>query len=417
MPDFDKDFKALNDQITAELAKISLVNEELRKEMAKKAPVERIEELIAKNAAGEISIKKLSDQLDAIQLSLKDKTIGQPVDVFNDLYKSYKEGKENYHKNKTPFEFELKGNPRMLLKTLDEAVELSQGVADHEVIIPTRKPGVEKPPDRQVLLQDVVAKGVTNSTRVTWVERSVRVDAAAPVLQDAQYATSNYTYIQNFASVEKIGTLVKVTAEALEDWDELLTQINNELFPALERQLENQIYQGNNAPPQLRGIIGVAGAYASAGMNASVLKANNFDAIIAAGNQLEENNYFPTYCFLPPALFNIMQTSKADSGGAYLIPPFASADRFFVGGIRTVKSNLMIAGSALIGDFSKVTLYMRRGITIRLWDQDANDPEFDRKTITASLRAAVVFPTVHQTAAGAFVYDQLSDIVSAILTV
>jgi hypothetical protein len=77
----------------------------------------------------------------------------------------------------------------------------------------------------------------------------------------------------------------------------------------------------------------------------------------------------------------------------------------------------MIAGSALIGDFSKVTLYMRRGITIRLWDQDANDPEFDRKTITASLRAAVVFPTVHQTAAGAFVYDQLSDIVSAILTV
>jgi len=411
----DKDFKALNDQITAELVKIAAVNTELTKELAKKAPVEKIEELIAKNAAGEVSIKKLSEQLDAIQLSLKDKTIGQPKSVFDELYKSYKEGKENYHKTKAPFEFELKGSPRMLLKTLDEATELSESVADHEVVLPMRTPGVEKLPDRRVLLQDAVARGVTGSTRVTWVERSARTDGTAPVLQDATYALSNFTYIQNFAPVEKIGTYVKVTSEALEDWDELLTQINNELFPSLERQLENQIYQGNNTPPQLRGIIGVAGAYASTGMDLSVLKANNMDAIVAAGNQLEENNYEPNYCFLPPALYNIMSTSKGDSGGAYLLPPFMS--NMSINGIRLVKSNLMIAGSILAGDFSKVTLYMRRGITIRLWDQDSTDPEFDRKTITASLRAAVKFPTVHQAATGAFVYDQIGDIVTAIGTV
>jgi HK97 family phage major capsid protein len=415
MENLDKDFKALNDQITSELAKMSGVNAELTKELAKKAPMERIEELIAKNAAGEISIKKLSDQLDALQLSLKDRSLGQPPSVFDALYKAYKEGKENYHKTKAPHEFELKGNPRMIFKTLDEATELSESVADHEVVLPMRTPGVERLPDRRVLLQDAMARGVTGGTRVTWIERSARVEGTAPVLQDATYALSNFTYIQNFASVEKIGTYVKVTSEALEDWDELLTQINNELFPSLERSLENECYSGTAIAPRMRGINPVAGAYASVGMNLGVLNANNMDAIVAAGNQLEENNYEPNYCFLPPALYNLMSTAKAVGGGSYLLPPFMS--NMSINGMKLVKSNLMVAGSILAGDFTKATLYMRRGITIRLWDQDSTDPEFDRKTITASLRAAVKFPTVHQGNTGAFVYDQAADIINAILTV
>jgi hypothetical protein len=65
----------------------------------------------------------------------------------------------------------------------------------------------------------------------------------------------------------------------------------------------------------------------------------------------------------------------------------------------------------LVGDFSKVTLYIRRGIEIKIWDQDSTDPEYDLKTITASVRAAVKFPAPH---AYAFVYDQFDDIISAI---
>jgi len=411
----DKDIKALTDQINAELAKVTAIGDELRKEIAKKAPAERIEELIGKQVKAEKDVKTISDQLDAVQLSLKDKTFGQPVAHYNELYKLYKENKANLKKKGSFLDFEFKGNPHMLFKTLDEPTELSDSVADHEVIIPMRTPGVEKLPDRQVLLRDAVSQGVTNSTRVTWVERSARTEGTAPVAEDAQYALSNFTYIQNFAAVEKIGTYVKVTAESLEDWDQLLTEIQNELFPSLERQIENQTYQGNNTPPQLRGIIGVAGVYASTGMNTSVLNANTFDAIIAAGNQLEENNYVPNYAFMSPAIFNIAQCGKGVTGGGYLMPPFASSDKTYIGGMRSVKSNLMVAGSVLVGDFSKVTLYMRRGITIRLWDQDSTDPEFDRKTITASVRCAVKFPTVHQGNTGAFVYDQVSDITTAIL--
>jgi HK97 family phage major capsid protein len=409
----DKDITALTNQINVELKKVSDSNATLVEEIKKKAPIEKIDDLIAKNTEGEKKIKSLSDQLDAIQLSLKDKTLGQPVSYFNEMYKAFKEQKSNLKKPGGQFSFELKGSPQMLFK-IDEPVDLSDAVADHEVIIPMRVPGVERPPFRRVLLQDVVQRGVTNSTRVTWVERSVDAGAAAPVNEDTQYALSDYTFIQNFAPVEKIGTYVKLTSEALEDWDQLLSEVRNELFPALEQQIENQIYQGNNAAPQIRGIIGVAGAYASVTMNAQVLNANYHDSVMAAANQLAENNYVANYCFMAPALYALMQTSKGINGGAYMIPPFASQNGLFIGGVQLVPSNLAVAGSVLVGDFTKYTLFTRRNITIQLWDQDSTDPEFDRKTITASCRVAGKFPTVHQAATGAFCYDQAADIITAI---
>ena len=58
-----------------------------------------------------------------------------------------------------------------------------------------------------------------------------------------------------------------------------------------------------------------------------------------------------------------------------------------------------------------MTLYLKRNIEIKIWDQDSTDPEYDLKTITASCRAAVKFPAP---AAYAFVYDTIADIKTAI---
>lgn len=411
----EQELKALQGQIQTELQKISGISAELRKEIDKKASSERIEELVNKHAAGEISIKKLSDQLDALELGLKDKKLGsKPVNLLSGFKTAFMASQKDAVRKGGSFEFDLKGNPKMYLKTLDEAVELSESVADHEVVLPFRTAGVEKLPDRQVLMMDAVTRGACTGTRVTWVERSARTDGAAPRLQDATLALSNYTFIQNFAQVESIGTYVKVTNEALEDWDQLEAEIRNELFPQLERQLENQLFQGSGVAPQLDGIITTGGAYASTGLNQKIKNANTFDAILAAANQCAENNYMANYAFLAPADYAAMIAGKADTSGAYLIPPFQAANGSYVAGVKVVQSNLIPAGQILVGDFSKVTLFLRRGITVRLWDQDSTDPEFERKTITAVLRAAVKFPTVHAGNTGAFVYDAIGDITNAI---
>ena len=420
----EKEIKALTDSIQAEVKKFNETTTELRgliEAKADKADQEKIEELVNKANAGEVSIKALSEQLDAIQLEMKDTSFGKPVSLFADFEKAYKEkGQKALLEGKDlkpggSFSFELKGDPRMLLKVsiIGTYTELSDSSLANAVIVPMRTPGVEKLPDRQVLMIDVVNRGMTGSNRVTWVERSARTEGTATVAEEGQYAQSDMTYIQKAAEVEKIGTYLKVTNEALEDWDEMLTQIKNELFPSVERALENQLYQGTGTTPQLDGIITTASAYASTSLNAKVKTPNHFDAIRAAANQIAEYNYIPTHAFLAPADFALMELAK-DSNGQYLLPPFVTAGGAQVAGIKIVPSNLITAGDVLVGDFSKVTLYIKRGIEVKIWDQDSTDPEYDLKTITASVRAAVKFPAPHLYA---FVYDTLADIEEAITEV
>jgi HK97 family phage major capsid protein len=410
-----KDLKVITDQINEEIKRMNGLYAEIQKEIVKKAPVERIEDLIKKNEASEVKLLSLSSQFDNLELKLKDRTIGnKKFSLFSDFEKAYKEkGKDLAKSPGGNFVFEMKGNPRYLLKasTIDEATELSDSDMGTAVVVPMRTPGVEALPDRRITLLDIMGRGVTGSNRVTWVERSARTEGAAAVTNDyGQYGQSDMTYIMKVAEVEKIGTFVKVTNEALEDWDELMTQIRNELFPMVERALESECYSGSGTAPHLDGIITTAKAYSSTALNKSIQSANNMDLIVAACNQLEEYNYFANYAMINPTDYRKMLLSKG-SDGNYVVPPFADPSRLAIDGVRPVRSNLVTAGQLLVGDFSKVTLYIKRNIEVKIWDQDSTDPEYDLKTITASVRAAVKFPTVHQYA---FVYDALADIQSAI---
>lgn len=409
--------KKLLDDIQAEIKSFNEAKADMQKAIDGKVGADEIKKLTDLYNAGKTNIETLSKQLDELQLQMKDHPLAKKAaDPFAGLKKAFDAKKTEVKAAGGMFSFDLKDvDPRMLFKasTIDTYTELSDSDMGTAVVVPMRTPGVEKLPDRAVLMLDVAQRGTTNSNRVTWVERSARTAAAASVAEGGQYAQSDLTYIMKAAEVEKIGTFIKVTNEALEDWDEMLTQIKNELLPMVERVLENQLYQGTGTTPQLDGIITTASAYASTSLNGSVTAPNTFDAIRAAANQIAEYNYVPNYAFIAPADFAKMEMAKG-SDGHYVMPPFVTAGGMTVAGIRIVPSNLITAGDVLVGDFSKVTLYIKRGIEIKIWDQDSTDPEYDLKTITASVRAAVKFPAPH---AYAFVYDDIADIISAITLV
>ena len=105
-----------------------------------------------------------------------------------------------------------------------------------------------------------------------------------------------------------------------------------------------------------------------------------------------------------------MQLDK-DGNNNYLFPTFFTQDGMRVHGVPVIESTLITAGNVMVGDFSKVTVYMRRNMDIRIWDQDSTDPEYDLKTITGSLPATLKFP---EAAYSGLVYDAISDITSAI---
>jgi HK97 family phage major capsid protein len=370
-------------------------------------------ELFGKYEASELKIKTLSEQLDAVQLELKEKARpGLIVSPWADMKKSMTdksvlaELKEGGQRT-----FELK------VSTMDSDTELGDSAIGTAVVVPFRELGVGKAPDRRVTLLDVVQRAPVSSNRVSWVERTARTEgtstlAAAAISENSAFVQSDMTYNQIYAPVEKIGTYIKVTNEALEDWDQLYSEIQNELFPMVERALELSVYQGTGTPPQLQGIIdtGIAQAYGLTTIT-SVVTPNIFDAARACIAQLATYNYYgPFTVFVNPVDGAKMDMPK-NTDGSYLLPPFIGVDRRIIAGARVVESNMVDAGYILVGDFAKDTLFMRRGIEIKIWDQEASDAITDLKTITASVRAC---NRIKQPDYYAFVYDAIDDIVTAI---
>lgn len=397
----EKELKDLQDSIKLEQKKQFDAIEAL-----KAASDSQKTELNGKIGASEKALKTLGEQLDAIQLEMKDKSnFREEKDSFIEMKKKWndKTFTEGLKAKGGKASFELKA-------IMDTDTNLSGSAFATAVVVPFREQGIKKAPDRIPTLLDLVSRGTINSDMLTWVERSARTASAAAVSEGSAYAQSDMTYIMKSKGVERIGHYIKVQNRSLDDWDALMSEINLELFTGLERILESYVYSGTGMTPQLQGIIDVCAAYSSTGLDDKVVTPNHFDAIRAAIMQLRQAEYQATAAFINPADGAAMDMPK-NADGIYLLPPFMSANGTVVKGVSVYESNLVTAGDLLVGDFKRSQLFLRKGIEIRIFEQNENDALYDRKTITASLRGVnrISVPDYN-----AFVYDTFDDIIAAI---
>jgi HK97 family phage major capsid protein len=193
-----------------------------------------------------------------------------------------------------------------------------------------------------------------------------------------------------------------------------LSEIRNEGYTGVELEIERQVFAGTGTTPEMQGITdaGIAAAFTSTSLSGEtgVLTPDIFGAMRAAIMQIREANYEGTAIFIHPSSGAAMDLAK-DSNGAYVLPPFISADRTLVKGIPIYESTLVTAGNMLVGDFRKDLLLMKRGIEIGIFDQNEDDPLYDRKTIVVSCRAV---NRIKSPDYNAFVYDEIKDIIAAI---
>lgn len=382
-----------------------------------KASTDQKAELDGQIKAADVKIGKLeterdllSKQMDKIQLEMKDsKLFGPKGEDSIQLMKANWDKKEfrdelkerNSRKSHT---FEIKA-------IMDTATNLSGSALATAVVLPEREAGIGKAPDRIPTFLDLISRGVTGSDTLTWVERSARTASAAAVAEGAAYAQSDLTYIQRSIGVERIGHYFKVQNRSLDDWDALLSEIMDEGVTGLERILEQYCYSGTGTTPQIQGITdtGFAAAYSSTGLQGKIVSPNHFDAIRACIMQLRQGEYVSNLKgFINPADGAAMDMPKS-ADGIYLLPPFTAPNGMVVKGVPIYESNLVTAGELLIGEMSRIKLFMRKGIEVKIFEQNENDALYDRKTITVSCRAANRIKTPDY---AAFVYDQFDDIIS-----
>ena len=406
----EKELKELQEAIKAEQKKQSEAVEEL-----KKASESQKTEIFGKYDESEKKLKALADQFDAIQVDMKNNPAfgAKEKDSFVEMKKMWDD------KSKIAALKEKGGKANFEIKAImDTATNLSGSALATSVVIPMREPGIGKAPDRPITLLDKISRGNISSDTLTWIERSARTANAAAVAEGGKYAQSDMTYIQKTAAVERIGHYIKVQNRSLEDWDLLMSEINLELFTGLELILEEYVYKGSGSTPQLKGLVDPAGlhgatfvpAYTNATLTA-VVSPNQYDCIRACIMQLKKANYQPNAVFINPSDGAAMDMPKTVDG-IYLLPNYASLGlQKSVVGVPIYESNLVDAGSVLVGDFTRDALFMRRGIEIRIFEQNEDDALYDRKTITASLRCVNRCKTPDL---NAFVYDTFADITAAI---
>ena len=362
----------------------------------------------------------LGEQADKIQLAQKDRPLPQRVKAWQlqvaDILRSDEvKGMLKEHKS-APKDFVITCDPLSVLKLAgDMTIDPNLGALSLEtaVILPMREPGVWKAPSRPTTLLDVISRGATSSNQITWVERTARTEGAAAVSEAGAFAETDFTWNLKKGAVEKIGTYTRFSNESLDDWEYTLSEINTELLLSLQRKLEYEVAQGTGSAPHLNGLLGDSSnysAYTYTGIT-NIPLVNLRDIVTALKTQIAKYYFNATHVMMNIADYAKFKLSK-DTLGRYLfdVGPDGGVT---IDGLEIIQTydDIMAAGYIYVFDATKPKLFLRRDITLEMFDQDASDAQYDRRMIRAKVRACLRFRACDQYSA---IYDTIANVTTAI---
>jgi len=258
-----------------------------------------------------------------------------------------------------------------------------------EVIPADRVPGYKFDPTRPTHIRQLLAQGSTQSDVVRFVKESGYSNGAAATAQGATLTQSDFDMTAADANVRKIGTYFRISEEMLADTPQLTSYLSARAPEKLLEVEDTQILSGTGTGAQLSGIITDATAFAAGDLADSVDEANQFDAIVAALNQLANANYNADCILLNPSDFHKILLLK-DSQNNYLKDQVYNGLQPVFMGVKVVLNTAIAAGSFLIGNFGVGTqLWVRDGINVEFFREDGTNVRDGFVTVRVSERVAL----------------------------
>lgn len=195
-------------------------------------------------------------------------------------------------------------------------------------------------------------------------------------------------YEEREKKAKKIAVYGKVTTEMLRYLPQLISYIQNNLVKRMDIKTEDQLFNGDDAGDNLKGILAYATAFdggvglsGGVGMVGLVSTPNSSDVYRAIALQVENNYGIATKVFVKPTFLALNDVEK-DSEGRYILPPFRTADGRMIAGIELIGTSALNSTDYdfVGGDLSvvNVAFLSQTGITIGL---DGNDFTTNKKTI------------------------------------
>ena len=388
-------------------------------EAAKKESADEVAKLKSELSAMEETKKLMQKQLDELDIEIQKvkKTPSESVKTFaaemkEMLMKEAAKLSGMKQKYVEAVSLEIKG----FLETANASITTGSLLPQ-----PQFEAGISKAPDRMPFLLDIINTGVANSLTIYWTQRKTRTDNSGFVTEGTKTTLGGGTvtesvlgYETKSASMQNLLAFIKVSNNSIDDIDWLLSEIQTELLTLMALKLDAAILSGAAATEGFDGILTKATAFSAAGdtMPAGV-SPNKFDALAFALNQVLVANHRPNYIVLHPSDLRDMKLTR-DDNGSYLLPPTMAAGNVAVDGIRVIANTGMTKGSYLVGDFTKAKFWTRKGMELKIWEQNSDDAEKMLKTVTLYMRGTLVIKDADTTA---FVTDTFADTITEITAV
>jgi HK97 family phage major capsid protein len=286
-------------------------------------------------------------------------------------------------KEKRTFETELK-------TVGDMSITTNYGAG---VIQPLYLPGVTPVAKRRTTLYDLVNKVPWATQTVTYVENSGGEGTIDAVAESGKFNHKDYDFVARTLNLSKVAAYSKITAEMIENSDNVVSFIQNELVRDTLLALENDILKGNGSAPTMKGLQH-ADHYTAAAIPGnytlpSGIVPTEVDVLRAIITQMQNAYFTPSVILMHPT--DTMKLDLArDKNGQFLIPPFASRDNTIVKGVPIVEHANLTEGTFHVIDGTRVNLYIQRGLNLKLWDQNEADAIYDLMTMTSSVKAGVL---------------------------
>jgi HK97 family phage major capsid protein len=237
------------------------------------------------------------------------------------------------------------------------------------------EPNVVAKPRPARLIDLLVTRQTVGGNAFEYFQQTVRTNNAAPVADNATKPTSVFTVTPVEDRCRVIAHLTEpIPLRLLADHAALRVWLNSELVEGVLDALESQVIAGNGSGENMTGIL------AAAGTTAVAFTTDVVTTLRSALTALQQIGVQPNAWALSPGDAQTVDLTRWSTAGGYLTDGYAntnaaSANIFGDTSIQRVVSPSVPEGTAILGDWSKVGLWVREGVRI---DIDAGGDLFTK---------------------------------------
>jgi HK97 family phage major capsid protein len=374
----------LTEKITQELHKVDSHIESLEAKAAEQAKLngEVQEEIKTELKKSQELYTEIKERLDRTETEFKrlgageeaTKSFGQKL---RDAIQENHEAIKGY-KSTGRFQMEIK-----------DAVTMNTGDSlTGEVIAPTRVPGFFHDPDRQVHVRQFLQTASTDSDSIRYVVESGYEDGTNVTGEGSLKPKSSLELEAKIAPVIKIATHMKVSEEMLDDVAGLAGYLTTRGTSKYRLKEDSQLLYGTGQNGQIEGLTVAATAFS--GILTGDAK-NEYDVALDALAQLAQREYMASGIMInPKRWYNLLRAKDAEQ--RYILP---DAVRFGltppqIDGVPIIANTAVAADDFLIANFAQMaTLYDRRSVNVRFYDQNEDDAIKNLVTVVIEGRLAL----------------------------